>query len=179
MRRSMTRALSISKRSVAAKTAFLFSKTGYLFAKMGRFLAKKKTIVENITLFIYTGTNKLMDFDTFRNQVTRSPFLENLIYIALAIPAGEILLSLLLIIKRTRLLGLYLSFLLMAIFTGYIWLMLNYAPDLPCSCGGIMKELSWQDHLIFNSAFTGLGIVGIILQSKIIQENNNIGKLQT
>lgn len=135
---------------------------------------KLKIIVEVVSsllviLFIYTGITKLMDFKTFRLQLVRSPFIENIaVFIAYTLPIGELLIATALIIKQTRLLGLYLSFWLMTLFTGYIWLMLNYAYDLPCSCGGILAAMSWKDHLIFNGIFTLLAIIGIISEHKVI-----------
>jgi uncharacterized membrane protein YphA (DoxX/SURF4 family) len=119
-----------------------------------------------IILFIYTGVNKMMDIEKFKYEMGRSPFIQNMgSFIAYSLPVGELLLALLLIIKRTRLVGLYLSFTLMALFTGYIWLMLNYAWDLPCSCGGILASMTWQQHLLFNACFTALGLTAIVLQT--------------
>lgn len=130
-----------------------------------------------IVLWIYTGLNKMMDYSTFKTQLGRSPFIQSLAgFIAITLPAGEMVLAGLLIFKKTRKSGLYLSFGLMFLFTGYIWLMLNYAYDLPCSCGGVLAKLSWGDHLIFNSGFTILSITGIILsevyQTSLIQKEN-------
>lgn len=119
-----------------------------------------------IFLWIYTGINKVLDFANFKFQLGRSPFIEHLAgVIAIAIPAGELSLAGLFLFKRMRLLALFASFVLMALFTGYIWLMLNYASDLPCSCGGVLAQLSWDDHLIFNSIFTVLALLGIILHA--------------
>lgn len=139
--------------------------------RAGSVLTKKTTIVEIISslliiLFIYTGLNKMMDYNNFKVQMGRSPFIQNMAgFISLTLPAGELLLAATLIFKRTRLIGLYASFFLMALFTGYIWIMLHYAYDLPCSCGGVLAALSWHDHLIFNSVFTLLAMFGVILQS--------------
>jgi uncharacterized membrane protein YphA (DoxX/SURF4 family) len=165
---------SLPRRNILTKTASLFARAGRGIVTG---LKKKNTYVEIISalliiLFIYTGINKLMDIGKFKYEMGRSPFIENMSgIIAYSLPPGEILLALLLIIKRTRLLGLYLSFALMTVFTGYIWLMLNYAYDLPCSCGGIISKLTWHEHLIFNSVFTGLTMIAVILQSKIVQKN--------
>ncbi|NML21080.1 hypothetical protein HHL16_09360 [Pseudoflavitalea sp. G-6-1-2] len=140
---------------------------------MARFLSKKETITEAICalliiLFLYTGVNKMWDYNEFKTQMGRSPFIGELNgFIAAALPAGEMLLSLLLVIKKTRYIGLYLSFLLMGMFTGYIWLMLTYAPDLPCSCGGILAAMDWKDHLYFNAGFTVLAAIGMLLQGRI------------
>jgi hypothetical protein len=157
-----------------SKKSFL-SRTGSLFTRMGRGLTKRSTIIEVICslfiiLFIYTGINKMMDYHNTKLQMQRSPFINNMAgFIAATLPTGEILLALLLIIKRTRLIGLYVSLFLMTLFTGYIWTMLTYSYDLPCSCGGIISKMSWHDHLIFNIAFTSLSVLAIVLQSTIPQ----------
>lgn len=141
-----------------------------------KLLIRKETIIEvicalTIILFIYTGLNKIMDLNKFKSTIDRSPFIQNYSsFLTYFIPIGEIFISVLLIIPRSRLLGLYLSFALMAFFTGYVWLMLNYAYDLPCSCGGIISELTWEDHLVFNSIYTLLPFTGILLQSTITRQ---------
>lgn len=117
-----------------------------------------------IILWIYTGLNKMLDYSTFKSQLGRSPFIQPMAgLIAITLPSIELLFAGLLVFKRTRKFGLYLSFGLMLLFTGYIWLMLNYAYDLPCSCGGVLAKLSWSDHLVFNSGYTILSLIGIIL----------------
>lgn len=173
----------MTEKSVSNATALkrnIFVKAWHFFIRSGinflRLFAKKNTYVEIICalfilLFIYTGINKLMDIEKFKLEMGRSPFIQDMsVFIAYSLPPGELILAILLIIIRTRLLGLYLSFALMALFTGYIWLMLNYAYDLPCSCGGIISKLSWHEHLLFNTVFTGLGIFATALQAKIIQD---------
>ncbi|MRG49028.1 hypothetical protein GFS24_28220 [Chitinophaga sp. SYP-B3965] len=133
-----------------------------------------------IVLWIYTGLNKMLDYATFKTQLGRSPFIQPLAgFIAITLPTGELLLSGLLIFKKTRKLALYLSFGLMLLFTGYIWIMLNYAYDLPCSCGGVLAKLSWNDHLIFNSGFTILSLLGIILIEKLPKSSVTINTLKT
>ena len=132
---------------------------------------KKRTVIEIITallvfLFIYAALSKLLDFDRFRYQLSQSPFITKISwFVALAIPLGEIIISISLIIKRTRIAGLYLSFFLMLLFTGYIFIMLKYSPYLPCSCGGVLSNMTWKQHFVFNLAFTGLSLSGIIIQN--------------
>lgn len=121
-----------------------------------------------IILFIYTGLNKMMDYSSFKFTLGRSPFIQHINgLIAAVLPTAELLIALALVIKRTRLIGLYASYFLMVLFTGYIWIMLQYAYDLPCSCGGVLAQLSWNDHLLFNSTFTLLALIGVLLQSRI------------
>jgi hypothetical protein len=78
---------------------------------------------------------------------------------------AEIITSIFLIFKRTRLAGLYLSFFLMLLFTGYVFIMLRYSSYLPCSCGGVLSMMTWKQHFIFNLVFTGLSLAGIIVQN--------------
>ncbi len=125
-----------------------------------------------IILFVYTGLNKLMDHETFISQLRKSPFMQwGPDFVSYAIPIGELLLAVGLIVKKTRLLALFGSFLLMAMFTGYIWIMLTYANDLPCSCGGILAAMTWDMHLIFNAIFTVLAAIAIFIESHLKKVN--------
>jgi hypothetical protein len=143
---------------------------------------KKNTIVEFISallvfLFIYAALSKLLDFTKFKYQISQSPFITNISWLVIwTIPFGEIMISIFLMVKRTRAAGLYLSFFLMLLFTGYIFIMLRYSSYLPCSCGGVLSIMSWKQHFIFNLAFTGLALAGIIIQSSIGSEAENLKK---
>lgn len=111
----------------------------------------------------------MLDYNTFKSQLEKSPFVEHFSgLISLTLPTGEILMGSMLVYKRTSLIGLYLSFALMLLFTGYVWMMLNYAYDLPCSCGGIVSQLSWSEHLWFNIGFTLLAVIAIFLKTNIL-----------
>ena len=147
---------------------------------------KKNTIVELISsllmfLFLYTALSKLLEFDKFKYQIGQSPFITHISWLVIwSIPLAEIITSILLIFKRTRLAGLYLSFFLMLLFTGYVFIMLRYSSYLPCSCGGVLSIMSWKQHLIFNLSFTGLSLAGIIIQNattkKVISKMRVTGK---
>lgn len=134
---------------------------------------KRSTIVETITvlfmiLFLYTGISKLMEYDVFREQLAESPILNPIApFIAWALPVFEFLLVLLLLVPRWRLKGLYASTALMIAFTLYIIALMTFNDQLPCSCGGILVQLSWGQHIIFNSVFIGLGIIGVVLERKL------------
>lgn len=126
-------------------------------------------IILFVVLWLYTGLNKMFDYTNFRSQLEKSPFVENFSrLISLTLPAGEILIGATLVYQRTKLFGLYLSFALMLLFTGYVWMMLNYAYDLPCSCGGIVSQLSWSEHLWFNIGFTILTVIAVFLTTNTI-----------
>ncbi|MET0944880.1 MAG: MauE/DoxX family redox-associated membrane protein [Flavobacterium sp.] len=121
-----------------------------------------------IFLFIYAAFSKLIDFQTFKVQLGQSPLLSaHAEWIVFSIPAIEIIISMLLIIPRFRYLGLLSAFGLMVMFTAYIIIILNYSSFIPCSCGGILSEMDWTQHLIFNIGFILLAIIGMILLKKI------------
>jgi hypothetical protein len=46
--------------------------------------------------------------------------------------------------------------------------------QMPCACGGIMKLLSWRQHVTVNSIFTILSILGIFLETKSKKENKTV-----
>lgn len=132
---------------------------------------KKNTMTEVISsllimLFIYTALSKLSAYDNFTAQLSKSPFITSYSNsIAWSIPAVEILISLLLVTKRTRLIGLYASFFLMSLFTAYLIIMLNFSYYIPCSCGGVLQYLSWNAHIVFNAFFIIIAGAGVILKA--------------
>ncbi|WP_281777728.1 MauE/DoxX family redox-associated membrane protein [Croceibacter atlanticus] len=116
-----------------------------------------------IILFVYAATSKLLDFENFTVQLAQSPLLSAYAgIIAWSVPGLEILIAVLLVLPGFRKIGLYASFFLMELFTAYIFIILNYADFLPCSCGGVLEKLTWEQHLVFNSVFV-LIVVGAIL----------------
>ncbi len=120
-----------------------------------------------VLLFAYAGLSKLLDYNTFKFQLGRSPYVTGIAgFVAWALPVCEIIIVLLLIIQRTRLLGLYASFFLMLLFTGYIYAMLHFSYYIPCSCGGILSKMSWSQHLVFNVVFVFIALAGILLEEK-------------
>jgi len=117
-----------------------------------------------IILWIYAGLSKLLDYETTKYQLGRSPYLENMAgFVAWTVPAGELLIALMLLIPRTKLIGLYASFGIMLLFTGYIYIILNHAYYIPCSCGGILSGMGWQAHFWFNIGLTVMALAGIFL----------------
>lgn len=135
----------------------------------------KATIVEIISvlfiiLFLYTGISKLMEYSVFKEQIAESPILQPVApFIAWSLPLTEFLVSLLLIIPRWRLKGLYASLMLMIAFTLYIGAVMSFSKELPCSCGGIISQLSWNGHLVFNSVFILFAYAGVRLEKRIRQ----------
>lgn len=126
-----------------------------------------------ILLFVYTGINKLYDHTNFQNVIGKSPLVGNAApYVSWGLPAFELLVAALLCLPRTRKIGLYISLLMMVGFTGYLIFMIYFTPTLPCSCGGVLSQMSWKQHLVFNVFFTLLALLGILLDRKNINRQN-------
>ena len=121
-----------------------------------------------IFLFTYTALSKLTGFASFKATLQESPLIKDYASVlAYALPVTELVISGLLFIPYTRMAGLYSTLALMILFTGYIGYMLVFTPNLPCSCGGVLKQLSWKQHLLFNIFFTFLAAAAIWLQKRI------------
>src|SRR5690606_5996803 len=129
----------------------------------------KKAIVETISmlfilLFVFASISKLLEFNDFQTQLGQSPLLS-----AFAVPVSygviitELATSMLLVFSLTRRVGLFITFVLMTMFTMYIIIILNFTSFTPCSCGGVLEALGWTEHLIFNIVFMILAIVAIYL----------------
>lgn len=116
-----------------------------------------------ILLWLYAGLSKLAEFEIFRNQLGKSPFISTLAPIlAWALPVGEIILAFALMREKTVKIGLYVSFFLMCLFSIYIIAMLRFSYYTPCTCGGIISRLDWREHLWFNLGFVAIALIGII-----------------
>lgn len=129
----------------------------------------KKAVIVDITsflfilLFVYAALSKLMDVEKFSVQLGQSPLLTAFAnWIVWIVPFSEIIIALMLMTERFKLIGFYAAFSLMAMFTTYIVIILNFTSYIPCSCGGILEKLGWTEHLIFNVIFTLLALTGII-----------------
>jgi putative oxidoreductase len=108
-----------------------------------------------ILLWVYTATSKLTNFSKFERELANQTFSYTTAQILLwLIPTIELIAGFLLLFIKTRFAGLLLSCFLMVLFTGYIALvLLGYYDRVPCSCGGVLKQLGWQAHFWFNLCF--------------------------
>ncbi|MBW8683078.1 MauE/DoxX family redox-associated membrane protein [Chitinophaga rhizophila] len=112
-------------------------------------------------LFIYASLNKLFAYDFYIYDLKRSPLLSSYaIPIAVLVPVMELLVAFLIIADSTRRYGLAGAVLLMAGFTIYVAYVLIFTAERPCTCGGLIRHLSWNQHLVFNITFLFLAIVG-------------------
>ncbi|MCS3869472.1 hypothetical protein J3D55_002388 [Chryseobacterium ginsenosidimutans] len=123
-----------------------------------------------ILLFIYAGVSKLLEFEEFQVQLAQSPLLSAYASsISYTVIIVELTIAGLLSIHKSRMLGLFASFSLMIAFSVYIYLILYYSEFVPCSCGGILENMGWTTHLIFN--ITTVLIAGCAL---LIMRNSKV-----
>lgn len=106
-------------------------------------------------LFLYSAISKSMDFELFVNNLYKSPFFSNLNpkLLAIVVIAIEFFIPAVLFFDSTSKIGYLSSFFLLFVFTGYILMMFWLSPYLPCSCGGLIEALSWEQHVYFNILF--------------------------
>ncbi|TAL44069.1 MAG: hypothetical protein EPN92_09315 [Chitinophagaceae bacterium] len=124
-----------------------------------------------ILLFTYTSVSKLLHIDNFIHTLGKSPLFATWAgFTAWSVVFGEWLIALLLLYHPLRLLGLYASLILMSLFTIYIGYMISFSDRLPCSCGGILQQLSWKNHFLLNIFLTLLAVCGIYYEHKKLNQ---------
>lgn len=117
-----------------------------------------------ILLFVYAGISKILDFENFQVQIGQSPLLSSYAgIVSYSVIISELFIAFLLIFSQYRIIGLYGSLGIMTSFTIYIYLILNYSEFIPCSCGGILEKLGWEEHLIFNVCCVVAAAVSIFI----------------
>jgi uncharacterized membrane protein YphA (DoxX/SURF4 family) len=120
-----------------------------------------------ILLYLYAAVSKLLDFETFTIQLAQSPLLSAYAsIISWLVPGIEIAIAILLMFPRFRTIALYAAFILMVMFTAYIYIILNFSDFIPCSCGGVLEKLSWTQHLFFNIFFIILAGVAVFFAGR-------------
>jgi len=134
---------------------------------------KRQVVLESISallimLFLYASVSKFLDFNRFIGEMNNQPFPNSWTpFLIWTVPSLEIAIALALIFERTRMVGLIASLVLMSLFTLYTGsVLLHFFAYVPCSCGGVIRKLSWPQHMVFNLFFVTLSIIGIILQRK-------------
>lgn len=118
-----------------------------------------------LSLFLYTAVSKINGFESFKLVLRRSPLIGSKnILVANWVVLSEIVVAVLLFIRSTRKAGLIAALVLLILFTLYTGGLLLFAPELPCSCGGVINDLNWTQHFFFNLFFIVLAIAGLRLE---------------
>lgn len=134
---------------------------------------KRSTILEIICsllilLFLYASVSKWLNFREFILDIHNQPFPGWLATsIVWFLPPVEILIALTLLFEKTRTIGLWAALILMTIFTIYTGaILLHFFNRVPCGCGGVIRGLTWAQHLIFNLFFVAVSGIGIVINGK-------------
>ena len=116
-----------------------------------------------VLLFLYTGIEKLGERGEFEAAMSRSELIEPIASIlSWTVPVAELIIVLMLFIPALRRAGLIAATVMMSLFTAYIVYILNYYEKLPCTCGGVIEQMTWKEHMILNIAFLVLGAIAIV-----------------
>lgn len=125
-----------------------------------------------ILLFCYAAVSKIIDFENFQIQIAQSPLLTAYAgMISYGVIIVELVTVILLLIPLLRITGLFFSLGIMTSFTVYIYMILNYSESIPCSCGGILEKMDWDQHFVFNIVCTILALTVVICTSFNQQQN--------
>ena len=123
-------------------------------------------------MFFYAASSKLLHFKTTKKEMMKQVFPKFIaLQLAWIVPITELIVTSLLMITSTQLLGFYAAAILMTFFSIYISVTTTgIFGDIPCSCAGILKNMSYNWHLVFNLFFLLLAVAGINIQSDWIFE---------
>lgn len=118
--------------------------------------------------FLYAAMIKGVAFTRFASEMKKSPILEpyDTTMIAASVLLFEITAAVLLGFQKTMKTGLYLSFFIMLLFSGYLYILYTRYPNAPCSCGGILGTMPYPVHITFNIVLTLLAALAIFLLAK-------------
>lgn len=139
---------------------------------------KKENIIKIVAiiiacLFAYAAITKLADYDKssweMRNQIFPAWMASILTWL---VPTTELVLALLVVIPVARKKALFASSILLILFTIYIAVvMTGVFGRVPCSCGGILKNMGYGTHIIFNLLFISLAIIALAVDNGRIRFN--------
>lgn len=144
---------------------------------------KKKGLLKAIStlfviLFLNAAISNMIDHQSFEDQLAHSPLImDHASMLSWAIPAFELATILLLIFGITRITGLIAALKLMILYSAYSCLMLRCNQQV-CGCIGILKGVSWKEHLFFCSCLMLIAGIGTAVQLKAFKPPNeraNVG----
>lgn len=129
---------------------------------------KRKVLSEVITLLIivvliYAAINKFINYRSFRLVLGITPSLKEMVSVLTwAIPLIELSIAILVMLQKTKIVGLYLSICLFFIYLLGMFQLKLYAPNIR---GGLLDGLSFTQYVIVNTFLLTLSLAGILLYS--------------
>lgn len=142
---------------------------------------KSKTIIRIIAtflivLFVVAALYKMIYFNSFRQQLNKSPFITGYAsLVAPVVPLAELLVACLLYRASTRLAGLFSSFFLISFYTIYLLGMLHMGHEMSCNCGELWQQITLGKHLLFNMGIVILSCTGVILSGRLKYNTPGVG----
>lgn len=119
-----------------------------------------------VLLFLYTGLSKLMNTKGLYDALQAVPFVKTYAtLLSITLPVLEILIAILIIVPSTSKKALFGSLSLLSLFTIYLLWMVLTQKDLPCSCGGVIQQMTWKQHIHFNIVFITINVVAILIET--------------
>jgi uncharacterized membrane protein YphA (DoxX/SURF4 family) len=132
-------------------------------------------------LFVYTAYSKFTEHERFAQVLTVSPHIGATFaqLISWFIPIIETVIAIILIAPTLRKIAMTATLGLMTIFTIYLIFMVASGSKLPCSCGGVISEMNWKQHIWFNISLIILAIISMVFQKKMQRpdEKNSVSKI--
>lgn len=126
-----------------------------------------------LAMWIPVSLDKILHFELFKNAMIQQPFNDRFgLLLAYILPLLEWSTVVLLLIPSLRRYGFLFSSFLMLLFTAYVALAIFGRPgNLPCGCGLVFQHLSWEVHLVLNSIFLLISLLGLLLEKRIVPKN--------
>lgn len=124
-------------------------------------------VIALIVLFSHTAYNKLfIELTATQSVLKHYPLIgSSPVFFSWTIPICEVVVILLLLIPKLKVFGIAASVLLLFSFTIYIIYMLSVTTELPCTCGGMIRNLTWTQHIVFNVICILFAISALILSA--------------
>lgn len=118
-----------------------------------------------LLLWIPVSMEKILHFEAFEISMFKQPFPVWFIKpVSISVPIVEALTAILLVFRKTRLLGFYFSFGLMLVFTGFVGMaLMGILKNALCNCATVISGMSWKTHFFFNLLFLIISAYGIYL----------------
>jgi hypothetical protein len=130
--------------------------------------------------FFYEGLHNLVHYGAYNFWLKHIPYLEKISkFASYALPFGELILSVLLIIPLSRIYALYFSLAVLICFIGYLFLSLLYSPIffLPFHAFWDTKYATWFQKMIYSLTLAWLAFMAILLFKLNISVKKYLSKI--
>ena len=132
-------------------------------------------VIVLLAFWLYVLIEQLTNLEGFKTGISRQPLPVFLILVTIyLLPVLELFIIISLMFIKLHKIGLFLSVILMTAFTIYVGTaILGLWNQVPCTCGSVIKGISWKQHFFFNLFFLVLSVLGYYFKTKL--RHNNAG----